>query len=164
MVLIGYAIGLTTNYFETSYQISNDFDIVAIARTEITYDLGRVFTTLGHIGLIMLFIKSGLLPFLQKSLAAVGQMAFSNYIMHSIICNTIFLGFGFSMYGKLQRYELYFIVFAIWIFQLIVSPIWLTYFRFGPLEWLWRSLTYWRRQPFRRTEQRETVIEAGVPM
>lgn len=164
MVLIGYAIGLTTNYFETSYQVSHQFDIVAIARTEITYDLGRVFTTLGHIGLIMLFIKSGLLPFLQKSLAAVGQMAFSNYIMHSIICNTIFLGFGFSMYGKLQRYELYYIVFAIWIFQLIVSPIWLTYFRFGPLEWLWRSLTYWRRQPFRRTEQRETVMEAGVTM
>lgn len=162
MVVIGYGIGLTTNYFETKHIISNQFEIVPMALAGVTYDLGRVFTTLGHIGVIMLFIKSGILPFLQKSLAAVGQMAFTNYIMQTIICNTIFLGFGFSMYGKLQRYELYYIVVSIWIFQLIVSPIWLTYFRFGPMEWLWRSLTYWQRQPFRRLEQRNTMVEAGV--
>ncbi|HSR39294.1 MAG TPA: DUF418 domain-containing protein, partial [Phnomibacter sp.] len=84
------------------------------------------------------------------SLAAVGQMAFTNYITHSIICNFIFLGYGLSMYGKLHRHELYYIVIGIWIFQLIASPIWLSYFRFGPLEWAWRSLTYWERQPFKK--------------
>jgi uncharacterized protein len=106
--------------------------------------------TCGHIALIMLFVKSGILPWLRKSLAAVGQMAFTNYITHSIICNFIFLGYGLSMYGKLQRHELYYIVIGIWIFQLIISPIWLKYFRFGPLEWGWRSLTYWERQPFKK--------------
>jgi uncharacterized protein len=150
MVLIGYAIGLTTNYFETSYIQSHNFDILAFSRTSISYDLGRVATTCGHIGLIMLFAKSNFLPFLQKSLAAVGQMAFTNYITHSIICNIIFLGYGFAMFGKLQRYELYYIVVSIWVFQLIFSPIWLKYFRFGPLEWLWRSLTYWKMQPMKR--------------
>ncbi|MEO6685580.1 MAG: DUF418 domain-containing protein, partial [Dyadobacter sp.] len=60
------------------------------------------------------------------------------------------LGYGFSMFGKLHRHELYYIVFIIWLLQLILSPIWLGYFRFGPLEWLWRSLTYWQKQPFRR--------------
>jgi uncharacterized protein len=54
------------------------------------------------------------------------------------------------MYGELQRYQLYYVVFGIWAFQLIVSPIWLKYYRFGPLEWLWRSLTYNKRQPMKR--------------
>ncbi len=150
MVLGGYLIGVATNYWETTYLVENNFSIRAFYLTDITHELGRVPTTIGHVGLIMLFIKSGILPFLQKALAAVGQMAFSNYIMHTIICVTIFMGFGFGMYGKLQRHELYYIVFCIWIFQLIASPIWLKYYRFGPLEWAWRSLTYWQRQPFKK--------------
>ncbi len=150
MALIGYGIGISINYYEGLLQVSNNFSILSINQSFLTYDLGRIPTTCGHIALIMLFVKSGILPFLQKALAAVGQMAFTNYITHSIICNFIFLGYGFSMYGKLQRYELYYIVISIWVFQLIFSPIWLRYFRFGPLEWLWRSLTYWKFQPFKR--------------
>ena len=150
MMLAGYVIGVGINYWETNYIMQHNFSIQSFYLTDITHELGRVPTTIGHIGLIMLFIKSGILPLLQKALAAVGQMAFTNYIMHTIICVTIFMGFGFGMYGKLQRHELYYIVFGIWIFQLILSPVWLKYFRFGPLEWLWRSLTYWKRQPFRR--------------
>jgi uncharacterized protein len=150
MAFIGYGIGVTTNYFEGSHIVSSNFSILSINKTYMTYHLGRIPTACGHIAVIMLFVKSGFLPLLQKALAAVGQMAFTNYITQSIICNFIFLGYGFSMYGKLQRYELYYIVFSIWVFQLIVSPIWLKYFRFGPLEWLWRSLTYWKMQPMRK--------------
>lgn len=150
MALICYGIGITVNYFEISHILSNNFAILAFNKAQWTYNLGRVATTFGHIALIMLFIKSAWLPFLQRSLAAVGQMAFTNYIMHTLICNFIFMGYGLSMYGKLQRYELYFIVFGIWIFQLIASPIWLKYYKFGPLEWVWRSLTYWKQQPMKR--------------
>ncbi|MBK8698608.1 MAG: DUF418 domain-containing protein [Saprospiraceae bacterium] len=151
MMVIGYALGLTINYLETSYIVAHNFDMLAFSRSFFTYDLGRIFTTCGHIGTVMLFIKSGWLVFLKKSLAAVGQMALTNYIMHTIICNTIFLGFGFAMFGKLQRYELYYVVGGIWLFQLVVSPIWLRYYRFGPLEWVWRSLTYWERQSMKKT-------------
>ena len=150
MALIGYGIGISINYYEGSLITSNNFSIVSISKSFLTYQFGRIPTTCGHIALIMLFVKSGILPFLQRAFAAVGQMAFTNYITHSIICNIIFLGYGFSMYGKLQRYELYYIVISIWIFQLIFSPIWLKYFRFGPLEWMWRSLTYWKIQPFKK--------------
>ena len=150
MALLGYGIGITINYFETSHIVNSNFSIISFYPNFVTYQFGRIPTTCGHIAVIMLFVKSGILPFLQKSLAAVGQMAFTNYIMHSIICNIIFLGYGFSMYGKLQRYELYYIVASVWIFQLIVSPVWLKYFRFGPLEWVWRSLTYWKLQPFKK--------------
>ena len=150
MALIGYGIGIPVNYFEAMHIVSNNFSLLSFSKMFLSYDLGRVTVTCGHIGIIMLFIKSGWFPLLKRSLAAVGQMAFTNYITHSIICNIIFLGYGFSMYGKMQRYELYYIVVSIWIFQLIFSPIWLKYFRFGPLEWMWRSLTYWKVQPFRR--------------
>lgn len=85
---------------------------------------------------------------LKTSLAAVGRMALTNYLMHSVICMVIFTGVGFGLFGKLQRYELYYVVFAIWIFQMIMSPVWFRYFRFGPAEWLWRTLTYQRRPPF----------------
>jgi uncharacterized protein len=51
------------------------------------------------------------------------------------------------MYGSMERRQYYFVMLAIWAFQLIASRIWLNHFRFGPLEWLWRSLTYWPRQP-----------------
>jgi len=149
LMIVGYGIGLIVNYFETVMLIDSNFEVVAMSKSHQTYQLGRLFTTIGHIGLFMLFIKSGILKFLQDALAAVGKMALTNYLMHTIICITFFLGFGFGMFGKLQRYELYFVVFAIWIFQLIYSPIWLKYFKYGPAEWLWRSLTYMKKQPFR---------------
>ena len=97
----------------------------------------------------MLICKKGLASWLTARLAAVGQMALTNYMMHSVICAFVFLGFGFGLFGSLQRFELYYVVFSIWFFQLLLSPVWLRYFRFGPLEWFWRSLTYWKPQPMR---------------
>ncbi|MEA1786150.1 DUF418 domain-containing protein [Arenibacter sp. GZD96] len=149
LALIGYAVGLSVNYYEVNLITSNNFDTLHIYQAKQTYNIGRLFITLGHIGFFMLFIKSGVLGFLQRGLAAVGRMALSNYLMHSIITSIVFLGFGFGLYGQLERYELYYVVFSIWIFQLIVSPIWLKYFLFGPFEWLWRSLTYGKKQPFK---------------
>jgi uncharacterized protein len=69
--------------------------------------------------------------------------------MHTVVCITLFLGFGFGLFGQLRRHQLYYVVAAIWIFQLVASPIWLRHFQFGPLEWVWRSLTYNRRQPMK---------------
>lgn len=149
LALIGYFIGIGINYYETSLIINNNFDVLAFADANRTYGLGRLFTVLGHVGLIMIFCKLPMLLWLKHSLSAVGRMAFTNYIMHTLICNAVFLGIGFGLYGQLERYQLYYVVFAIWIFQLALSPVWLHYFRFGPLEWAWRSLTYKKLQPFR---------------
>lgn len=158
MVGVGYAVGLTVNYFETAHMLREHFSVMSREVTSITYDLGRLFTTIGHIGVIMLFIKSDVLPFLQRALAAVGQMAFTNYIMQTLICNTVFLGIGFGMYGKMMRHELYYVVLGVWLFQLVASPLWLRYFHYGPLEWAWRALTYWQRQPFRKGTEDAGVI------
>ncbi|RYE17174.1 MAG: DUF418 domain-containing protein, partial [Sphingobacteriaceae bacterium] len=90
-------------------------------------------------------------------LAAVGQMAFTNYIMQTVFCTLFFFGYGLNYFAEMQYYQLYLVVAVIWFIQLIVSPIWLKYFLFGPLEWLWRSLTYWQRQPMQRNQS--TVAE-----
>ncbi len=74
-------------------------------------------------------------------------MALSNYLMQSVLCTTLFEGWGFGLFGRLGRLELLGVVGAVWLIQLTVSPLWLRYFRFGPMEWLWRSLTYWKRYP-----------------
>jgi uncharacterized protein len=66
------------------------------------------------------------------------------------VCGILFLGLGW--YNRLERHELYYVVFAIWAAQLVISPLWLKHYRFGPVEWLWRSLTYWKRQPMRRPQ------------
>lgn len=149
VAVLGYAIGITVNSMTAWNIIQSKFDLAVRAFNGTTYDLGRLTVALAHMSLLMLLAKAGALRWLVSRLAAVGQMAFSNYIMHSLICSTLFCGYGFGLYARLERYQLYYVVFAIWIFQLIASPIWLRRYRFGPLEWCWRSLTYWKRQPFR---------------
>ena len=67
-----------------------------------------------------------------------------------IICTTIFYGHGFGLFGRYNYLEQFYFVLGIWLVELIWSPLWLKHFRFGPFEWLWRSLTYWRRQPMKR--------------
>ncbi len=149
-ILIGYGIGLPLNTYTAWLLIRSGFDPSLEELVRSVYDLGRLTVALGHLGVIMLLVKTGSLRWLTRSLAAVGQMAFSNYIFQSVVTAFLFTGYGFALYGKLQRYQLYYVVVAIWIFQLIVSPIWMRHYRFGPLEWCWRSLTYWKKQPLRR--------------
>lgn len=142
MTLVGYTLGLTVNAFETISFERADFSVDALIASYLTYDLGRLPMTLGHIGAIMLAYRYGAFPKAQRVLAAVGRMALTNYLSHSIICLFVFTGAGLALYGQLERYELYYFVLAIWIAQLVWSPLWLKYFRFGPAEWVWRKLTY----------------------
>src|SRR5208283_2784073 len=155
LVLIGYGIGLPMNSYTAWLIVRSNFDPVIHSFANSTYDIGRLSIALGHLGMIMLLAKAGLFQWIMSPLAAIGQMAFSNYILQSIVTAFLFTGYGFALYGKLQRYQLYYVVGAIWIGQLIVSPIWLRHFRFCPLEWGWRSLTYWKLQPMRIVRYRE---------
>jgi uncharacterized protein len=84
------------------------------------------------------------------SFAATGQMALTNYLVQTLICTTIFYGHGLGLFGRVDRVGQILIVFAIWIAQLLFSLWWMERYRFGPFEWLWRSLTYMKRQPLRR--------------
>jgi len=110
---------------------------------------GSVGMAVAYIGIVMRLVQADVLQNLKVRFAAVGRMAFTNYIMQSVICTFIFYGFGLGLFASVERWGQLLIVFLVWLLQLVVSPVWLRYFRFGPLEWLWRSLTYGRLQPFR---------------
>ena len=146
----GLGIGLVLSYFRLQPLIDykfNKFDLRKNVLFEF-YEISRAFRALGIFGLIMLLYKSGWFKWFFAMLRPVGQMAFTNYLMQSLLVGLFFYGVGFGMYGKLERHEIYYVVAATWLLQIIWSHIWLRFFRFGPLEWCWRSLTYWKLQPF----------------
>jgi uncharacterized protein len=153
MALAGYAYGLPVGTFVVWDWTRHGFELGT--RWLTLYDTTRVAVALAHVAVVMMVCKAGILRFITRPLAAVGQMALTNYLMTSVIVGVVFYGYGFGLFGQLTRHQLYFVVASIWLFQLIVSPIWLTLFQFGPVEWLWRSLTYKTRQPFRvRAQER----------
>jgi uncharacterized protein len=111
---------------------------------------GSLFVALGWIGVVMLACRQGWGRAATRTLGAVGRMALTNYLLQTVICTTAFYGHGFGLFGKVDRVTQIGCVVAVWIVLLIVSPIWLRHFRFGPAEWLWRSLTYRKAQPMWR--------------
>lgn len=152
MTALGLGIGLPVSYLFVHYDVSynfNWFEIVKNKKFEF-YELQRFIHSIGIFGLIMLLYKSGWFKGLFALMRPVGQMAFTNYLMQSIICNIIFVGIGFGLFGRLEYYQLYYVVAGVWVVEIIWSHTWLRYFRFGPMEWVWRSLTYWKKQPFRK--------------
>lgn len=75
-------------------------------------------------------------------------MALTNYVLQSVVCSLLFNGYGFGLYESVGAARLWGFTFAIYLCQIPLSVWWLSRFQFGPLEWLWRSLTYGKRQPF----------------
>jgi uncharacterized protein len=148
----GLAIGIPLSYLRIQPMIDTGFNYFEVVKNYNFqfYELSRVLRSLGVFGLIMLAYTSGWFKFIFSMMRPVGQMAFTNYLLQSFICGLFFYGVGFGMFAKLERFELFYVVGAVWIFEIILSHIWLRFFRFGPLEWLWRSLTYWRWQHIRR--------------
>ena len=106
---------------------------------------------------VAFFYASGVVLLLQGAfwrralspLSAVGRMALSNYLFDSLLCTTIFYGYGFGYFGKIGFAAALALTAGIYICQIPASVWWLNRYRFGPVEWLWRSLTYGRRQPMR---------------
>jgi uncharacterized protein len=152
MLLVGLGIGALLSYYNLYfiYRVNYNWYEYHKQAPFSFYEIARVFRSLGFFALVMLLYKVKGFQRLFDLMRPVGQMAFTNYLMQSILCGLVFYGFGLGLYGKLQRYELYYIVGAVWIVQIIYSHIWLRYYRFGPFEWAWRSLTYWKRQPMKK--------------
>jgi uncharacterized protein len=171
VILIGYGIGfplvIYSHYYGYLHSTNREAVLqrlveVPIPWVGLLYPFQRILLVMAHVAAIVMLYKSGIFKGLFRRLEAVGQMAFTNYIMHSVICTLIFFGYGLNYFGELEFYQLFYVVLGIWALQLIVSPIWLRHFRFGPMEWLWRSLTYWKWQPFRRESEKEAA-ESGPP-
>jgi uncharacterized protein len=150
MVLAGFGLGLTL----TALGIERNF----AANWSVEYSLfhgmqfnywGSLLAASGYLGAIMLVQQSTGFMRARRALAAVGRMAFTNYLAQTLICTTIFYGHGLGLFGSVQRWQQALVVLAIWSLQISWSALWLRHFPQGPLEWLWRALTYMRMPPMR---------------
>ena len=146
--ILGFSVGLAVNGFEMAMKIATDYAYEWVSGASLpTNDLGRVCMALGFVSVVMIANARGYLAKLRRGLAAAGRMALSNYILQSIFGIVIFHDMGFGLWNELARHQLYYVVFGQWVVMIAFSVWWLGRFRFGPLEWVWRTLTYGRRQP-----------------
>ncbi|MGB2330201.1 MAG: DUF418 domain-containing protein, partial [Pseudomonadales bacterium] len=149
MMIYGFSTGLVINSFEVWYAIQSQLAVIeAFTILSPTYHLGRVAMALGWVGALILMIKRGGIGW---RLGNVGRMALTNYLMQSLICLFIFTGAGLGLVNQIALPQTYLLVLMIWVFQLMFSTWWLQRFYYGPMEWLWRALTYGRRPIFLRT-------------
>jgi uncharacterized protein len=157
LMLIGYGFGLTARGFG-AWEV---LQFSPIPKTIwITEEYARIAVTLGHVGLVNLAIKTALGANIFAPFKAAGRTAFSLYFLQQIIAMYIlFAPFGLGLWGKYSYGALAGIATAVVIGELILANIWIRYFTNGPLEWAWRSLAYWQRQPFRRRPEAPVAAE-----
>lgn len=121
ILLLGYIVGTTIGYivFRDQQPETNFTKYIDAYRVPhwVLYDLRRLLISCGHAALLMLVYRSKIAPWLMRAFANVGQMAFTNYLMQSIMCTLFFYGYGLGYYNKLRIHEVYYVVFAVWVIQ-----------------------------------------------
>ena len=149
-IAVGYLVaGPFTAWI--AWKIQQDgFEALSLHRWEVWQQISRPLIGLAHASVVLLVVRAGMAPGVVDRLAAAGRMAFSNYLMTSIITTLVFCGFGLGLYGKLSRFQELVVVAGVWVFILAWSKPWLARFYYGPFEWAWRSLVRWSPQPFVR--------------
>jgi uncharacterized protein len=143
--LVGNAVGA---WVVMSASESKDLGFLLVGMGIISV-FGPVLTAAYVVGTVMLIDRKPSLCFLPP-LAAVGRMALTNYLGQSLVATTIFYGYGLGLAGTVGRLGTIGVAVMIFAAQVVFSTIWLKVFRYGPMEWLWRSLTYRARQPMLR--------------
>lgn len=152
MILICLPIGYLLSSFGVWKNFENNWTMeYSMFIGNLPNYFGSLSVALAYIAIVMLIAKSLTFNGFKRVFSAVGKMAFTNYILMSIIGGIIFYGHGFGLFGKVERTGQLFITLAIWTLMMIISPLWLKKFNYGPLEWLWRSLTYRKVLAFRKT-------------
>ncbi len=110
------------------------------------FAFGGPSMTFVYISLIVFCYQKGYFKILSKAIQKTGRMALTNYLMQSVIATTIFFSYGLGLYGQVDIVQGMMLVTGIYVVQVIWSHFWLKYYRFGPMEWLWRTLTYGKKQ------------------
>lgn len=145
--------GLLLSVLLCAWIVMSGYDVITALAVSMAWSaIPRLMLTIGYAAVLIL--ATGRLAgsaFIQR-VAAAGQVAFSNYLGTSLVMTTVFYGYGLGLYGHVSRIELWLVVVVAWTVMLLWSAPWLKRYRYGPLEWLWRSLARGKLQPFRRTQ------------
>jgi uncharacterized protein len=152
IAIIGYSVSvpivLAGLFHANHYGFSSSVTAVWMA---LPYEIQSISAALAHSATIILIVKHGRLRRVRRSLADVGRTAFTNYLMVSIVLQGLFPWFGLLPFGGMEHYQLLTLTVFIWTLNVALSHFWLRSFAFGPIEWVWRSLTYWEAQPLAST-------------
>ncbi len=156
--------GSMLGWYRFYYQIESIRDYAIYTRRfsipyTLFYPFEIGFMTMGYVSLIMCLARSARAYKLMYPFAALGKMGLTSYLMQTILCNMFFIGPLRGYYAALDLYQLYFLVFEIWLVQILFGLLWLRHFDEGPAEWLWRCLIYGKRLPVKRKFTR--VPETG---
>jgi uncharacterized protein len=162
MLILGYGVGLSIGGMRTWMLWTSDFEIMSGMNFNYLYDLRRIPIAIGHLAVIQLLFIYNVFGFLRNMLGAVGRMAFTNYLVQSLLQVLAWTGFGLGLHQQLDRSEVWIVIGIIWVFQAIFSMWWLKKYQMGPLEWVWRSLTYGKSAAMKKVED-ERVIESHQP-
>ncbi len=153
MLLVSAGIGLPISFYGTLFYMKSNYDFsVFIGLKSATFYFGGLILGFSYIALLILLVKSDGFKYIKKSFSALGKMALTNYIMQSVFGTLIFFGYGLGYWGKVDRTFLVLVILAVWVFQAIFSNYWMKHYNYGPLEWLWRSLIYRKKQPLKRNQ------------
>lgn len=148
-MVVGYAISVPLYMLLAFWLAGSNFNIATVAAANMGATVPiRPVMIIAHAALIILLTRQG--GALVDRIAAAGRAAFTNYLGTSIIVSSLFYGYGGGLYGELSRAECYLVVIGMWAVMLLWSKPWLDRYRYGPFEWLWRSLARWQRQPMRK--------------
>ncbi|GHE88817.1 DUF418 domain-containing protein [Thalassotalea profundi] len=149
MMRIGLSLGIFLNAagLLLLQQPAAQISTVIASVGEMIFFVGQYVLTAGYLGLVICLLNNTKWHARLAKFAPMGKMALTNYLMHSIILTSIFYGYAGGQYGEISRGPQVLIVLAIIIFQILLSTWWLNHYRFGPMEWLWRSITYKKFQP-----------------
>ena len=151
MAILGLSLGMffTVSGLVILQHPVSDISQVIAAAANVLFFFGQYVLCAGYVGLIILLLdKPRWFAFLNR-FAPMGRMALTNYIMQTAILALIFHGYAGGLFGQVARAPQMLIAAAILVFQLYFSTWWLQKYRFGPLEWVWRSLTYQSMQPIK---------------
>ena len=116
----------------------------------LAYNVSGPAMGVAYVGIMLLILQSQIWQDILAPLAAVGRMALTNYLLQSIICTTLFYGYGLGLYGQVGTLWTTVLTLVIFGLQIPASVLWLRHYRFGPMEWLWRTLTYGRAERQKR--------------
>lgn len=154
-ITLGLGLAGTAVYFILAYiYLAGPRPSSPVIITGLTVQfIGRLGLCLFYITAIILLTRKQWWRKFLKPLEAVGRMAFSNYVFQTLVFTAFFYGYGFKMFGRTGPLVNFFLMFPVFALQIYLSVWWSKRFRFGPLEWLWRSMTYGKRQPMRLREK-----------
>lgn len=146
---IGLLMTLTSVSITSSF-LNADWDKTAPRLAQALFQWGMMPQSIGYVALLICFLYTPLGKKLLSPLRYAGQMALTNYITANAIGMWFFSGYGLGYWGQVPRAGQVVFVVVVFAGQMVVSWLWLSRYRFGPLEWLWRAITYWHLPPLRR--------------